>query len=361
VNKGSFQEPGLAYDAGFNDYLGFLCDAAPEALTDPAATCDALRSDGVPTDASDLNLPSIGIAELPGSQTVTRTVTSVARERGRRTYTVSVDAPPGYDVSVSPASIRLKSGETATYQVTVTNDGSAPVDEWRTGSLTWNDKNGHYSVYSPIAVRGIALLVPGSIQGNGTSGSASFQVTFGYTGPYTAAAHGLAEDVVVPGNVPQDPDQNFFPFDGFSEAHVLDLTNAVHARFALPPGSTEAGADLDLYVFDPSGRFVASSTNPGTDELVDVENPVAGNWTVYVHGWSTPGGDSDYDMDSWIVPQTNTTLVIESAPASATIGATDTVDVSWDGLSSGPAYLGAVSHSDASGQIGFTLIEIDPD
>ena len=54
----------------------------------------------MPTDPSDLNVPSIGIAELAGSQTVVRTVTSVAQENGWRTYDVSVDAPAGYDVTV---------------------------------------------------------------------------------------------------------------------------------------------------------------------------------------------------------------------------------------------------------------------
>ena len=76
---------------------------------------------GVPTDPSDLNLPSIGIADIPGSQTVQRTVTSVAKDSGWRTYKVSVESPPGFDVTVSPSTIRLKKGQSATYFVTVTN------------------------------------------------------------------------------------------------------------------------------------------------------------------------------------------------------------------------------------------------
>ncbi|MDX1416921.1 MAG: S8 family serine peptidase, partial [Candidatus Promineifilaceae bacterium] len=110
AGKGSIFEPGLAYDAGFLDYLGFLCDAEPSVFGDPAAFCASLEAAGIPTEAHNLNLPSIGVAEVAGSTTVVRTVTSVAKESGWRDYNVSVDAPPGYEVTVSPSSFSLKSG-----------------------------------------------------------------------------------------------------------------------------------------------------------------------------------------------------------------------------------------------------------
>lgn len=125
-------------------------------------------------DASDLNLPSIGIAELSGSQTVERTVTSVAKDGHTynifvgpppesdvivtpspirlRTFNVSVDAPPGFSVQVMPSSLRLMPGQSATFQATIT-DVSATIGEWAFGSLTWRDKTDSYKVYSPIAVR----------------------------------------------------------------------------------------------------------------------------------------------------------------------------------------------------------------
>jgi len=158
-SKGSIDEPGLAYDAGFPEYLGFLCDAFPQVFANPAATCGSLESIGIPTKAYNLNYPSIGVAALAGSQTIQRTVTSVAKEMGNRTYNVSVDAPPGYSVAVSPSTIRLRSGQSATYAVTITNTG-APVGAWRFGSLTWEEKDGNYSVYSPIAVRGVPVAAP---------------------------------------------------------------------------------------------------------------------------------------------------------------------------------------------------------
>ena len=57
---------------------------------------------------------------------------------------------PGFSVEVTPSFLRLKPGQTATYEVTITHE-SATIGEWAFGSLTWADKD--YRVYSPIAVR----------------------------------------------------------------------------------------------------------------------------------------------------------------------------------------------------------------
>ena len=221
VHKGSAFQPGLAYDAGLFEYAAYTCGEGFGVFTQ--GSCDFLESLGIPSEAYNLNLPSIGVAELAGSQTVVRTVTSVAKENGWRTYNVSVDAPPGYDVAVEPSSFRLKRGQTATYYVTITNNGGGPIGEWRFGSLTWSDKTGHYDVYSPIAVKGALFSAPAGVIGSGESGSASFDVSFGYTGGYDAAAHGLEPATVTTDTVVQDPDQSFNPNDGFSNLHQFNL------------------------------------------------------------------------------------------------------------------------------------------
>lgn len=361
ANKGSLFQPGLAYDAGFLEYLGFLCDEEPGVFADPAGTCGFLESIGVPTEAHNLNLPSIGVAELAGCQTVVRTVTSVAKENGWRTYDVSVEAPPGYEVFVSPPKIRLKRGQTASFEVTITNVG-APIGEWRFGSLTWSDKTGHYDVRSPIAVRAALFSAPTQIDGSGESGAASFDVSFGYTGSYSAAAHGLEPATVTSDNVVQDPDQNFDPTDGFSNLHQFDLSGAAFFRITMPPESVADpnAIDLDLFVYDPSGVQVASSTSGGTDELIDIELPMDGTWSVYVHGWQTAGPSADYDMYSWIISATpGGNLVIDSAPTAATLGAVETIDVSWTGATAGQWHLGAVSHTGDVGLMGLTLVDVD--
>jgi len=357
--KGSAFEPGLVYDAGLFEYAAFTCGMNWGVFT--PGSCTFLESIDVPMEPYNLNYPSIGIAELPGSLTVQRTVTSVTTEKGWREYTVSVDAPDGYEVTVEPSVLMLKSGQSATYEVTITNI-DAPIGEWRFGSLTWSDdgKNSHYEVYSPITVRASLFAAPDEISGSGESGSASFDVTFGYTGSYSAAAHGLEPAIVTSDTVVQDPDQTFDPFDGYSNLHQFVLSGAAFLRIAMPPEATEVDADLDIFVYDPYGSQVATSTSGGTNELIDILFPEDGTWSVYVHGWSCPGGDSDYDMYTWIISATpGGNLVIDSAPASATLGATETVDVSWTGATAGQWHLGAVSHTGDVGLMGLTLIDVD--
>ena len=84
-----------------------------------------------------------------------------------------------------------------------------------------------------------------------------------------------------------------------------------------------------------------------------------GTWSLYVHGWLTIDGDSDYDLYSWVVSATpGGNLSIDSAPASATLGTTGTVDVSWSGATAGQWHLGAVSHT-GDALLGLTLIDVD--
>jgi subtilisin family serine protease len=359
--RGSITQPGLVYDAGLFEYAAFTCGMDWGVFTQ--SSCDFLAGQGIPSAAVDLNLPSIGISEVAGSQTVTRTVTSVARSNSRVTYRARISSPPGYRVKVSPSTLRLRRGESATFTVTVTNV-RAPVGEWRFGSLTW--KSDDYSVRSPIAVKGALFDAPEEVTGTGTSGSLSFPVKFGYTGPYTAAAHGLVPATVTHDNVLQDPDQTFAPTDvaaGGANLHEFTLSGAAHFRIAMPPEATEANADLDIYVVGPNGEE-PSSTAGGTDELIDIRDPADGTWKVYVHGWSAPGGDSDYDMWTWAVPDAagGGTLSVVSAPTSATNATTGTVEVAWSGITAGAIgdwYLGAVSHTGAAGLMGLTLVNID--
>jgi hypothetical protein len=325
-----------------------------------AGSCDFLESIGVPSEAYNLNVPSIGIANLAGSQTVVRTVTSVAQENGWRDYTVSVDAPEGYEVTVSPSSFSLKSGDTATYEVTITNVGGVPAGEWRFGSLTWKDATGHYDVRSPIAVKAALFGAPDSIGGSGTSGSASFDVSFGYDGSYSAAPHGLSADAPTSGLAGQDPDQTYPSADDAYpgvQKITYPISGAAFVRWEMViPGPD----DIDLFLEDSSGTIIAASTSGGTDELIELMLPADDTYTMVVHGWSVPNEPLPFTLHYWEVPlASGGSLSVDAAPASAVTGASGTVDISWSSLSSGTRYLGAVSHTGDVGLMGLTLVEVD--
>lgn len=354
-DAGSAFNPGLVYDAGFYEYIGFLCGADYGIVS--AGFCAFVEGLGIPFDASDLNYPSIGVAELAGSQTVVRTVTNVADETV--IYTAHTQAPNGYAVTVAPHQLVLNPGDSATFEVTITNK-NAPIGEWRFGSLTWEGSGG-YSVRSPIAVNGALFDAPTEVAGTGATGSTSFDVTFGYNGSYTAGAHGLVPSTVLSGSICQDPDQTYPSGDdatcpaGGVDTFSIPLTGSAYLRISLViPGPD----DIDLFLENSSGTIIASSTNGGTDEQIDLLLPPDDTYTLVVHGWSVPSAPLAYAIDTWSVPlATGGSLMIDNAPSSATLGAVETIDVSWSGLAPGH-YLGAVSHTGDIGLMGLTLVDV---
>ena len=81
---------------------------------------------------------------------------------------------------------------------------------------------------------------------------------------------------------------------------------------------------------------------------------------MVVHGWSVPSAPLAYTLETWVVPvASGGSLSVDSAPASASVGAMGTVDLSWTGLAGGTSYLGAVSHTGDVGLMGLTLVEVD--
>ena len=155
---------------------------------------------------------------------------------------------------------------------------------------------------------------------------------FGYSGEYDATSHGLVPATLTNDNVVQDPNQSFSPTDGFSDQHQFNLNGVDVFRVALPPESTAAGVDLDLYVFNPSGQLAGSSGAADTNEMVTIQRPANGTWTVFVHGWLVPGGNANYTLSSWVVSGTpGGNLVITSEPEHAVFPSEGTIDLSWSG------------------------------
>lgn len=358
VDPVSAFNPGLVYNAGFNDFLGFYCgsDARNDVFVDADATCGSLEAANVPTTIEGLNYPTIGVDALAGVATVQRKVTNVLGQG--TTFTASTQAPPGLSVQVTPAQLTLAPGATGTFRVTITNVNAPVNDTWRFGSLTWS--GGGASVRSNIAVFPTAVSAPSLVTGTGASGSVAIKVTTGYVGEYTPVAGGLAANAPLTGNVSQDPDQTFAGCTagqpGTTAAPVPVAADTAYLRLSQVLATDD---DIDLYLCDAAGDVVAQSTAGGTNELIELDHPAAGEYTLYVHGWQVVAPPLAFSIDRWqvVLGQGAPVLSVQPATAAATIGGTVDVTASWSGAAAGTSF-GVVDHTKDGSSVGLTVVQV---
>ncbi|MEL7022807.1 MAG: S8 family serine peptidase [Pseudomonadota bacterium] len=390
--------PSLTYNAEVLDYIVASCGTV-SPLVDPA-TCAFIESDPESfgsTDPADLNLPSIGLNAIPGTKTVTRTVTAVDKYRRRQNpnhpdyqkgggepgksvpvlYRAEVEAPEGFSVDVVPSRFYLAPGESATYEVTVTSENATP-NEWAFGALTWKTRQGN-DVRSPIAVNSVAFITADEVDSEGASGTAQFDITFGYTGEYTAQVHGLNEaGVFLTPPLADDPDDEFAfllddPATFFAVYRDVEPGTAFR-RWSMDGQFQAAGDDFDMYLYycpELSCTQIASSAAAGSTESVDVLLPIPFDATIdnpyvlFIHAFDTesvePTGAFFFDNSFGIVDDAGN--LSASAPETAVSGETAPITIEWEGLNVGPGvkYLGAISHSDANGIQNLTIIDIQND
>lgn len=358
-------DPGLVFETTDADYDAVACGIASPAVDE--TRCAELGAAGRSFEGADMNQASIAVARLINERTVTRQVTNVSDSAS--TYVARIEAPPGTTVDASPNSLSLGPGQTANYDVTIRYQ-SGPLDLWRFGSLTWESER--HEVRSPIAVRPASLIAPAEAFGTGGSGSASFPVTFGYSGSYTAGVHGLRLPFVVTDNfVGQDPDKLFEPVENPSAgitAHVYEVpADQAYLRFALFDELTDGNDDLDMYLYycidNASCEKLAESGGPTSREEINVLFPGAGDYVVFVHGFETDdvsgGPGAIYDIAAWQFGiNDNVGNLSVTAPSLVTAGTTADIQIDWNGLMPETVYLGGISHTTPEGLVGITVINI---
>lgn len=110
--------PGLIFDIRFENYVQFLC-AVPGV--DEGSVRRAVGVNNCPTArmrwCSDLNTPSVTIANLVGSRRVIRRVTNVGTET--ETYVVLVREPAGIAVRVTPRVFRISPNASRGFSITL--------------------------------------------------------------------------------------------------------------------------------------------------------------------------------------------------------------------------------------------------
>jgi subtilisin family serine protease len=349
VRPNSAADPGLVYDHGFNDWLAFLCGTTTGVNL---ATCTALQSAGFSFDPSDLNVPSIAIGDLAGIQTVTRKVTNVGGSPA--TYNASVTGLEGINVNVSPSSLTLSPGETKSFTVTFTRT-TAALNAYAGGQLAWSD--GTHIVRSPLAIRPVPLAAPAQV--SGTGGPISYDVKFGYTGPFTAAARGLVPATTTAGTVADDPGDEFSPGGpGTVSFDVVVPAGTTYARFSLFNAFTDGADDLDLYVYRGTTQ-VGSSGGGQSEEEVNLLNPAADTYRVWVHGFATEGPDSNFTLFTWVLGTADAGNMAVTAPPTATLGSTGTINLTFSGLAPATKYLGSVAYGGIAGLPNPTIVRVD--
>jgi len=378
-------DPGLLFDTNLADYLAFLCGQNEEGFVEAYDTnCADLTSNGFSTDASQLNLPSIAIAELLEPETIFRTVSNATPVAS--SYTATIEAPAGFDVTVqtfdadgneTEASTLDVAGENgkASFALTFSKTDTTEVDAWKFGAITWTDSAGH-SVRLPLAIKAIPTVkieVPELIAGDLNRGRFRFPVKMLYSGNTSITSAGLVAPFGSSRSVSQDADQNF----SFNEAglgthffHIPEGTQV--ARFSLADsliGDGSGGTDLDMYVYRCtkwSCVQVDASLNAGSNESVVLVNPEARSdssvgdvYLVWVHGYDTAGvSPLDYTMVGWIADQADSSTRVISSRRAIT-GRFNYTTILTRGLPTGTTYMGAVTYFNADGEAeGTTVLEL---
>ena len=358
-------DPGLVYELNDDDYDAYSCGVQSPAI-DPAR-CQELQNGGRSLNPADMNLASISISRLASQRTVSRRVTNVSDSA--ETYVAEAIAPAGFNIQVSPSTITIAPGATASYDVTLTHV-SGSLDLWRFGSLTWRGTD--HVVRSPIAVRPTSVTAPTEVSSFGGTGSLSFPVEFGYSGSYTPRVHGLKRATIVDGFVDQDPSKTFsFRTNNGVSAHFFNVSaNQAYVRFWLRDEFTDGDDDLDMYVyFSPDGSAgsftrIGESGEFNSDEEFSLFNPAQGVYGIFVHGFETdstdPGGPgANYQLLVWEFGfNDDVGNMTASGPGFVNAGTSADVTINWSNLGSQSIYLGGISHNTPQGLVGMTIVRV---
>ncbi|KAF7045987.1 hypothetical protein CFC21_055047 [Triticum aestivum] len=148
-------DPGLVYDAGAQDYIDFLCSvgytAAQIRRFEPGfVKCTSTAA--TPGGAANLNYPSMVVMFDGGvvMRRVRRTLTAVSQQE--ELYEVTVTAPDGVAVTVTPRQLHFSQYmEKKTYilDFKLNTEAVKPAGTWEFAEIAWKSK--HHHVRSPVA------------------------------------------------------------------------------------------------------------------------------------------------------------------------------------------------------------------
>ncbi|HEY3180629.1 MAG TPA: pre-peptidase C-terminal domain-containing protein [Casimicrobiaceae bacterium] len=140
---------------------------------------------------------------------------------------------------------------------------------------------------------------------------------------------------------------------------VVVPAGSTYARFSLFNATMTPDSDLDLEV-RLNGTLVGASGGGTSDEEVNLVNPAAGTYEVRVVGFATPSPSSTFTLFNWVLGSTSAGNMTVRAPATAVLGTTGVLNLSFSGLTVGTKYLGSVAYSGVAGLPNPTIVRVDP-
>ena len=350
VQPNKATDPGLIYNSAKADWVKYQCKVN-KAAVQPASDCTTI---GTLNETSDLNLPTLTAGTVIGSVTFPRTVTNVGSTTATYTSTASV---PGFTTVVTPASLTLAPGASASFTVKLTAT-TATEGNWSYGQLVWSD--GTHNVRSPIQAKvGKAISAPAEFTGTTLSGTKLFTVRTGFSGRMGATQGGM-KDVTLSAPATLAPKAtSSAQLKAICQAGV-DTANVKVYNFSVPANTLVArfglrqvdvgdpGDDNDLMLLYPNNTTAVYSGNDGSNETVQVTAPAAGTYKVCVAAYGG-GAAMTHTLSSWIVKAGDGAGLKVALPSQVYAGSTATVAMGWSGLASGKRYVGAFQLLDAGG------------
>jgi subtilisin family serine protease len=313
-------DPGLVYDSGIKDWLGFLngqgvATGAPQAGT---------------VAAQDLNLPSIALGGLVGEVQVKRQLTALVPGM----YRPQVEMP-GFKVKVEPQALNFaKAGQIREVTLTIRNV-SAPVGKFTTGTLTWK---GPRTVTSPMAVRPVdARIAPSFSFSSATgTGSGTMDLVSGSDDPLAVAVEGLAP--MSQAAISKTPGA----YAATNDPHnaLVSVTVPAGATFArLGVQAEKNDVDWDMVVYAPNGAgglVPIQVATASASEFLELESPQAGTYYIVANLYSTPDkGAAKATVQAASLSGDAGNLTVTPNPIVAPNGTATAATLNWTGLSEG--------------------------
>jgi hypothetical protein len=172
---------------------------------------------------------------------------------------------------------------------------------------------------------GLVNVDPGKVTATGAAGPGSMDVTISSELAMTdfqAEGFGLGAPVTTEETIYQDD-----PDDPSTASFVTTVDIEHGAKLEVSTCCT-SGSDIDLFVYDPDGNLVGSSTTSTDQEYVAILFPMDGTWTIAVHGWSVPAGTDTFKLTVNAVQGYDVT--VSNLPSEIPANGSATMTVNWD-------------------------------